>query len=34
MRITALEPILFDAGLERVWCFVRVDTDTGIFGYG
>jgi len=34
VRITALEPILFDAGLERVWCFVRVDTDTGIFGYG
>ena len=34
MRITALEPILFDAGIERVWCFVRVDTDTGIFGYG
>ncbi|MBI3973021.1 MAG: galactonate dehydratase [Chloroflexi bacterium] len=34
MQITKVEPILFDAGLRRVWCFVRVDTDEGITGYG
>ncbi len=34
MRITRVEPVLFDAGLDRTWCFVRVDTDAGIRGYG
>ena len=33
MRISAVEPILFDAGLGRTWCLVRVDTDEGIRGY-
>jgi galactonate dehydratase len=34
VKITRLEPILFDAGLGHVWCFVRVETDAGITGYG
>ena len=34
MRITRIEPILFDAGLGRVWLFVRVETDEGISGLG
>lgn len=34
MRISAVEPILFDAGLGRIWCLVRVDTFEGVRGYG
>jgi galactonate dehydratase len=34
MEITKAEPVLFDAGLNRVWCFVRVETDGGIDGWG
>ena len=34
MKITAVEPILFDAGLGRVWLFVRVKTDSGLSGIG
>lgn len=34
MRITSVEPILFDAGLNQVWCFVRITTDAGITGIG
>lgn len=34
MKITAVEPILYDAGLDRVWCLVRIETDAGITGYG
>ena len=36
MKITRIEPILFDAGLqwESVWCFVRVETDEGVSGIG
>ena len=34
MRIVRVEPTLFDAGLGRVWLFVRVDTDEGLVGVG
>jgi galactonate dehydratase len=34
VQITGIEPILYDAGLRRVWCFVRITTDEGIVGYG
>jgi galactonate dehydratase len=34
MKITHIEPILFDAGLGRVWLFVRVETDAGLSGTG
>ncbi len=34
MRITEVEPILFDAGLDEVWCFVRITTDAGLVGIG
>ncbi|MGH2457513.1 MAG: galactonate dehydratase [Chloroflexota bacterium] len=34
MKITHVEPILFDAGLGRVWLFVRIETDAGITGLG
>ncbi len=34
MKITKVEPILFDAGLGRVWLFVRVETDEGVSGIG
>jgi len=34
MRITSVEPILFNAGLNQVWCFVRLTTDEGITGIG
>lgn len=34
MKITTIEPILFDAGLGRVWLFVRVETNEGITGIG
>lgn len=36
MKITRIEPILFDAGIpwESIWCFVRVETDEGISGIG
>jgi galactonate dehydratase len=36
MKITRIDPILFDTGMrgEGVWCFVRVDTDEGITGIG
>ncbi len=34
MQITGVEPILFDAGLSQVWCFVRITTDEGVSGIG
>jgi galactonate dehydratase len=34
VKITRVEPILFDAGLDRVWLFVRVETDQGLVGVG
>lgn len=34
MKIANVEPILFDAGLGRVWLFVRVTTDEGVMGVG
>lgn len=34
MKITRVEPILYDAGLKRVWLFVKVHTDAGIVGIG
>jgi len=34
MQITDVEPILFDAGLNEVWCFVRITTDEGLVGIG
>jgi len=34
MRITEIEPILFDAGHKEVWCFVRITTDEGLTGIG
>ncbi len=34
MKITRIEPILYDAGRCGVWCFVRVETDEGVTGIG
>jgi galactonate dehydratase len=34
VKITKVEPILYDAGDGDVWCFVRVETDEGITGIG
>lgn len=34
MKITRVEPILFDAGLGRIWLFVRLETDAGLVGIG
>ncbi|MGI8553426.1 MAG: galactonate dehydratase [Dehalococcoidia bacterium] len=34
MKITKVEPVLFDAGLGSVWLFVRVPTDEGVSGLG
>jgi galactonate dehydratase len=34
VKITRVEPILFDAGLGRIWLFVRVSTDEGVSGLG
>jgi galactonate dehydratase len=34
MKITKIEPILYDAGRCGVWCVVRVETDEGVTGIG
>lgn len=34
MKITRIEPIVYDAGAQRVWCVVRITTDEGVTGYG
>ena len=34
MKITSVDPLLYDAAAAGVWCFVRVETDAGIVGIG
>jgi galactonate dehydratase len=34
MKITRVEPLLYDAGRCGVWCLVRLETDAGLTGIG
>lgn len=34
MQITAVKTYLFDPGTAKHWLFVKVETDTGIYGWG